>query len=517
MKRFLILLLIPICSTGFLSLDRSADHTAKGKVLSENAPIPFARVRIPASDNYVVTDNNGEFEINLPDHSDSLVITAAAKGYYNGAAKVSSSGRSITINLHKLFEKDNRDYKWTNPEINPESRGNCGNCHPKMLNEEWARSSHANSAANPYFLAMYYGKDTTLMRKAGPGYKIDFPGSKGNCANCHIPGAAVNSPSGIDPLSVADVSNYGVFCDVCHKIADVRQPKNEAETGTSSISFLRPPEGRSIFFGPYDDVPEPDTYSPLTRKSEFCGPCHTAKSGDVRIYNSYNEWKNSPYPASGIQCQTCHMAPDGVTTNFAPGKGGLERDPSTIPTHLFPGPRDPKFMANSLSMNFSVEKKSDSIRVRVTLYNDKTGHDIPSGSPSRNMILLVECVNEKGDNLKFIDGQTVPSWGGKGKKSEGNFANLPGKGFAKILEDSEGNYPAPDWKAVNILSDSRLAPFDKDISYYYFKAPAESSKIKIRTRLVYRRFFKETMQEKGFALNDIIMESDSLEFKAGNQ
>jgi len=67
------------------------------------------------------------------------------------------------------------------------------------------------------------------------------------------------------------------------------------------------------------------------------------------------------------------------------------------------------------------------------------------------------------------------------------------------------------------LSDNRIEPFDKDISYYYFKAPAESSKIKVRTRLLYRCFFKETMKEKGFVLNDIIMESDSLEFKAGTQ
>jgi hypothetical protein len=515
MKRFLILLLIPICSQDFLSLDRSADHTAKGKVSSENAPVPFARVRILASDNYVLSDNNGEFEINLSDHPDSLVITAAAIGYYNGSAKISSNDKSVTINLHKLFEKDNPDYKWTDPEINPESRGNCGNCHPVMLKEQWARSSHANSAVNPYFLAMYYGKDTSLIREAGPGYKRDFPESKGNCATCHIPGAAVNDPSGIDPISVIDVSRHGVFCDVCHKMADVKQPVEESETGTSLIRFLRPPEGRSIFFGPYDDVPEPDTYSPLTTKSEFCGPCHTSKSGNIEIYNSYNEWKNSPYPARGIQCQTCHMAPDGVTTNFAPGKGGHERNPSTIPTHLFPGSRDPKFLANALTMNVSVEQISDSIKVGVTLSNDKTGHRIPCDSPSRNMILLIDCINEKGDNLKFVAGQTVPRWGGAGKRSGANYAGQPGKGFAKILADSEGHSPVQDWKAAGILSDNRIAPFEKDISYYYFKAPRGSSNIKVRTKLVYRRFFKETMKEKGFALNDIIMESDSMNFKSG--
>jgi hypothetical protein len=166
-------------------------------------------------------------------------------------------------------------------------------------------------------------------------------------------------------------------------------------------------------------------------------------------------------------------------------------------------------------MNVSVEQTSDSIKVGVTLYNDKTGHNIPGDSPSRNMILLIDCVNEKGDNLKFIAGQTVPRWGGAGKRSGAYYAGEPGKGFAKILEDSAGHSPAPDWKAAGIVSDNRIAPFEKDISYYYFRAPAEASNIKVRTKLVYRRFFKETMKEKGFALNDIIMESDSMDFKSG--
>jgi hypothetical protein len=175
MKRFLILIFIALCLPGFLIFDPAPGHMVKGRVLADSIRIPFARVRIPASDNYVLTDNNGEFEILLPDNPDSLVITAAAKGYYNGAAKVASKDNSITISLHKLFEKDNPDYKWTDPEINPEKRGSCGNCHLAMLKEQWAKSSHANSASNPYFLAMYYGKDTNLLNEARPGYKKDFP------------------------------------------------------------------------------------------------------------------------------------------------------------------------------------------------------------------------------------------------------------------------------------------------------------------------------------------------------
>ena len=514
MKRLLIITLIICFSTAFLRFNTSLSHKVKGKVLCDGIEIPFARVRIQASDNYVMTDKNGEFEIQVPDKADGIAITAWADDYYNGATKVFRNDTAININLDKLFEKDDPDYKWTDPEADPESRGNCGNCHQAMLKEQWAKSSHANTAVNPYFLAMYYGKDTILLRKQGEGFRKDYPRSKGNCANCHIPGAAVNNPSGVDPISVKDVNRRGVFCDVCHKISDVKQPENERETGTPSISFLRPPEGKSVFFGPYEDVDKPDVYLPLIKESEYCGPCHTGKTGDVEIYNSYNEWKNSPYPAKRIQCQTCHMAPDGVTTNFAPGKGGLERNPSTIPSHLFPGSRDPEFLANALTMNFSVEQNSDSIKIKVTLNNDKTGHHIPTGSPSRNMILLVDAVTEKGDTLEFMSGGRVPLWGGTGMIADGNYSKHPGKGFAKILADRQGHSPASDWNAAGILSDNRIPAQVSDISNYYFRAPEKSSKVKVNIKLIYRRFFKETMDVKGFALKDILMKSDSMNFRS---
>ena len=37
----------------------------------------------------------------------------------------------------------------------------------------------------------------------GPGYQLDFPETAGNCAACHIPAAAVNTPYGTDPTQVS--------------------------------------------------------------------------------------------------------------------------------------------------------------------------------------------------------------------------------------------------------------------------------------------------------------------------
>ncbi len=496
-----------------LSLAFNAQKMIKGNVLADSLSVAFARVRVKAADEYILTDFEGNFEMAVPDDFDSLVINAWAPGFFNGETKLYPEDTAVIIHLHPLYEVDNPEYEWLSPFADSLNPMNCGNCHADVLMGQWSKNAHANSARNPFFLAMYYGKDTALVEDCGVGYKKDFTETRGNCATCHIPGAAVHDPWGIDPSSVTGMNENGVFCDVCHKIKDVYLTAGQGTTGILSIAFLRPPAGKQVFFGPYDDIHEPDAYLPLIGKSQFCAACHTGRFWGTEAYNSFNEWKNSPYPAKGIECQTCHMYPDSVTTHFVrPERGGLERNPLRIPSHLQPGSRDQRILANSLTMNISVVQRADSIVAMVTLFNDQTGHHVPTDRPSRNMILLVDAIGENGEKLEFIGGEKVPWWGGTGEVGEGNYHGLPGKGYAKILEDFEGNAPAPSWRPSHILSDNRIAAFDTDTSYYYFKAPPTASLIKISSKLIYRRFFKETMKEKGFEIDDIIMESDSVGF-----
>jgi len=47
-----------------------------------------------------------------------------------------------------------------------------------------------------------------------------FPGTAGNCATCHAPGAAVNKPFTADMNELSGVETEGVFCDFCHKIGN---------------------------------------------------------------------------------------------------------------------------------------------------------------------------------------------------------------------------------------------------------------------------------------------------------
>ena len=74
----------------------------------------------------------------------------------------------------------------------PPNRSTVAACHPAIVSE-WEESAHARSATNPLFLAVYEGKGAGGRPTGGPGYRVDFPHSTGNCAACHVPGLAVNA------------------------------------------------------------------------------------------------------------------------------------------------------------------------------------------------------------------------------------------------------------------------------------------------------------------------------------
>jgi hypothetical protein len=367
------------------------------------------------------------------------------------------------------------------------------------------------------FLSIYNGTDIHGNQGVMPGYKLDYPNSTGNCANCHAPASAVNNFIGVDINKLEGVEKLGVSCDFCHKIKGVDLKENSsAFTGVMQYELLRPPEGHQIFFGPYDDVPDPDAYSDNISKSIFCAPCHQGGYWGIPIYESYNEWLLSPYAEEGIECQDCHMPPDGVTTNFAPGKGGVERDPTTIPTHLQLGSRHKDFLASAVELRAAAVVKGNRIEVNVEIENVAAGHHVPTDSPMRNIILIVQAFDAIGNILTYSGENIIPMWGGRGKVSEGNYEGLPGKGFAKILfEDwipfvplkvnmrGEQVFPAPQWRTVKIKQDTRIPALAIDVSKYEFKMGEQKGPYTIECKLIYRRIFKNWADMKKWELDDI--------------
>ncbi len=532
----------------------SARQTAvSGIVIDENHhPVAAATVRVKATTLETVTDPDGRFVLTGLVPAQPVFVTAWAPGYYiNGLEAVLPGSSDVEIALHAHHTGDNPDYAWLPSTYHAgqgENQG-CAQCHstadspPSQTGislpvDEWLLDAHARSANNPRFLSMYTGTDLLGDRSPdtryaysrdygsfplppdpdqpyyGPGYKLDFPETAGNCAACHTPAAAVDDPYGVDPSTFSGVSAEGISCDFCHKVWDIRlAPKSGLPypnmPGVLSFEFRRPPDGHQFFAGPLDDVaPGEDTYAPIQRQSQYCAACHFGEFWGTTIYNSFGEWLASPYsdPETGQTCQDCHM-PHLGTDHFAlPDQGGVARDPQTIFSHRMPGASDETLLQNAVTLEALARREGQQVMVDVTLTNDRTGHHVPTDSPLRQMLLLVQAQGPDGAALELTEGPVLPEWSGVGKPQEGYYAGLPGKAYAKILmEIWTGVSPTGAyWNPTRIVSDNRLPASGSDSSSYTFAAPADGGAI-VKVTLLFRRAFITLAEQKGWDVPDILM------------
>lgn len=382
----------------------------------------------------------------------------------------------------------------------------------------------------------------------GAGYRLDNPSRAGNCAACHAP-LASQSPNSLncswygchnastirnsngliaEPAYSAPtqgIAREGIACDFCHKVGDVildpatRLPRADMP-GILSMRLFRPSREDQIFFGTLVDVPRRVSYLPLLEKSEFCAPCHYGVFGGVRepdlsvmgssgvtsngvvIYNSYGEWLDSPYsnPQTGKTCQQCHMPVSDANWFVFPERGGVKRDYAALHDHTMPGATDERLLRNAVTLKLKASFQDGLIRAEVVLTNDKTGHHVPTDSPLRSMILVVEARDQGGKPLVLRNGPVNPEY-------SGNYSGRPGKTYAKVLKDGlTGETPSGAyWRPVWIVSDNRLAALATDTTRYAFAAPAGQS-VTIKARLLYRRVFQAEATLRGFQDPDVVMQ-----------
>ena len=101
-----------------------------------------------------------------------------------------------------------------------------------------------------------------------------------------------------------------------------------------------------------------------------------------------------------------------------------------------------------------------------------------------------------------------------GDPQQGYYAGLPGKAYAKVLEElwtrisPTGAY----WNHTRVIRDNRLGAFEADKSRYVFFAPG-NGEVNVRVRLFYRRAFRSLADQKGLNDPDILMESEELRVK----
>lgn len=533
-----------------------------------NQPVAGAIVQVKGQITQTTTTAQGAFALPGVEFSQMITVTAWAKNYYVGSAVLDSSTLSLStlpevqIALKPLYTTDNYKYPWFSFQ-GVKGSASCGICHREY--NEWKKDAHSQSAVNQRFITLYQGTDVKGRKgqltaygtdgkvlppdpakpSYGPGYKLDNPQRSGNCAACHTPVAAQipNQKNcgwsgchtyltseraagvmdgGVSPLYLTGDAAEGVTCDFCHKVGEVildphtRLPLADMP-GILSMRLFRPEDGNQLFFGTVLDVPRRVTYSALETQSEFCAPCHYgvfggivgngSVSGGVVIYNSYGEWLNSPYsdPKTGKTCQSCHMRVSDANYFVFPDKGGLERDYVDLHNHYMPGAADAQLLQNSVTLQSSAKRVGAKLQVTVSITNDQTGHSIPTDSPMREMILVVEALDASGKRLSLSQGTVLPAW-------TGDYAALPGKTYSKILRDDwTGETPsAAYWRPVTIVQDTRLAALATDTTSYSFDL-ASGKAASVNVRLIFRRAFQSLAAQKGWTDPDIVMEQAAIQ------
>ncbi len=204
-------------------------------------------------------------------------------------------------------------------------------------------------------------------------------------------------------------------------------------------------------------------YSELHKTSVLCAGCHEyqAASGVV-LFGTYTEWKNGPYPEKNTECQHCHM-PRRKGLPVASAKQGEKG--AYINEHNLAGGHSVEQVRRAVELTIkSVERKSDQLTATVLLTNRGSGHMIPTGLPSRKIVLTVKAITARGDIHR--DSMT----------------------FQKILVDRDGNELHRDsdilLRGVSVALDNRIAPLETRKLRFSFRIP-KSVPAKVQAEVIY--------------------------------
>jgi len=318
----------------------------------------------------------------------------------------------------------------------------CGKCHEDIY-EVWRSSVHAQSFTDPVF-------------QAGLAQAITTEGSDiaQTCLTCHSPGAMLMQP----PVGVVNPEREGIGCRFCHAIRDVHLdtfPPFDLETELVMMGRTSTTES------PVHEI----RASELLGTPEYCAGCHeyTTPAG-ANILSTFSEFEDAGHP-DYLACQDCHM----------PFILGQVIDPSVqqpdgfdfVGSHAIPGGRNMAQVRRAVSLDIvSLEKSSGSVELRVAVTNAGSGHKIPTGMPSKQIILEVST-----------------SWN--------NFARSERFIFGRRIVDDAGNRlrTVADMmtRGASIPSDTRLRPGQRREFSYTLPAPIDAD-----TKLVVRLFYEST-------------------------
>ncbi|MFQ6103727.1 MAG: multiheme c-type cytochrome [Candidatus Glassbacteria bacterium] len=317
----------------------------------------------------------------------------------------------------------------------------CGVCH-KAIFSYWSRSSHALSYSDPVFDLAYL---KAYRQTAGEAKKF--------CLRCHAPTVLITE----DYDTEMDLTREGVTCDFCHSVQALKQ---EGEGLWYKLNI------GGVKFGPFMDTESKihDTKRvDFLTTSEFCAGCHELRGENgVPIISTYSEWKESPQKREGIQCQDCHM-PVGEEYIVAPE---LKETKKRINLHDVSGRHHSQLEKAARIEIDEIKKFGDKRTVLIGVTNSGSGHKIPTGTPSRVLILKVRVLDQNGQVIYTRE-----------------------EVFKKTLIDSEGNILVDDTdlllKADKVYQDNRILPGETRYITVSFEAD-KNKQVVIDARLLYK-------------------------------
>jgi len=304
----------------------------------------------------------------------------------------------------------------------------CGSsgCHDEIY-REWLPSAHRYSSLDHMFQRV----QELMVEETAPEYTR-------YCAGCHDPISLFSGAKNPGNITLsAEGSNEGSSCIACHSMVRTDIQGNGDYTLRAPVPYAYEwrEGGTARFLRDFLIRTYPrhhvDSYTrPLLRTAEFCGACHkqyvdrevNVDIGKVQGQNQYDSWKNSRWyhegdPAKTVGCRECHMplsagndpargddvdynrsGDDGshrshrmlASNQYIPTDQGLEGAEEHVALiekwlrgeYEIPEIADKWTSGPVVRMALAAPEQArpgEQVQLVVTLTNNKTGHDFPTG------------------------------------------------------------------------------------------------------------------------------------------
>lgn len=345
----------------------------------------------------------------------SLVLNAAPGAQEGKVQAGAASGKLPAADVFKPGQ-------FTSDEV-------CAPCHRDIYSVWKGKSVHSRSL-NMAFMQAYQEAN------AASGGK-----TRALCLTCHAPTTVVTKDYDLKQ----PITREGITCDFCHSLKGVRVGDTENLFDLDPGPVKRGPLKR----------PEPTIHqvvkSDLHSSAELCASCHEYRNANgAALMTTYSEWQAGPYSKEGVTCQGCHMPLFKGELVETQKTGQLDR--IFINLHATPGGHDLDQLQRAVRMNITeVRRDPERTLVRVEVINDGAGHKVPTGLPSRRLVLRA----------------SVQTPGGKLLKQERVFQKVVLDAARKPLDKDSRLF----LEGVSIREDNRIGPREQRVEAFEFPVP----------------------------------------------